>query len=473
MTGVGIDRNGAITPVIEGLLEEARGCQPERLPRREALTESALALTFLLTAGAMAALLPWERSLDFAALGVLSLVYAATSRIRLEDGAGYTVPTQIVFIPMLYFLPAPLVPLAVAAAMLLGNLPEYVRGTKHASRAIVSIPDAWHAVGPALVFALAGAGGPELGDWPVVAGALAAQLALDFGVSTLREWLGAGIPPQLQPRLLAWVYLGDACLTPLGLLGAVIVADEPLALMLLLPICALLPVYGRERENRISAALELSRAYRGTARLLGEVLDADDPYTAHHSRGVVELSLLVADRLGLDDSERRNVEFGALLHDVGKISIPKEIVNKPDALSDDEWVVMRQHTVRGQALLDRVGGMLCDVGRVVRASHERFDGGGYPDGLAGADIPLAARIVSCCDAYNAMTTSRPYRPAMAEDDALRELVDNAGGQFDPKVVRTLIALLRRPVIGLPRLRQDAAGEPDAGRALGRTPAHFS
>ena len=99
----------------------------------------------------------------------------------------------------------------------------------------------------------------------------------------------------------------------------------------------------------------------------------------------------------------------ALLHDVGKIVIPKEILNKPGALSDDEFELMKTHTIEGQVLLDRVGGLLGRVGAVVRSCHERWDGHGYPDGLAGYEIPLAARIVFACDAYNAMTTDRPYR----------------------------------------------------------------
>ena len=110
---------------------------------------------------------------------------------------------------------------------------------------------------------------------------------------------------------------------------------------------------------------------------------------------------------------------------------------------------MRTHTVRGQELLDQVGGVLGDVGQIVRASHERWDGTGYPDRLSGPAIPLAARIVSCCDAFNAMTTKRSYRHAMSEEVALRELVDNAGTQFDPHVVKTLIAALSRTAAPVP------------------------
>jgi HD-GYP domain-containing protein (c-di-GMP phosphodiesterase class II) len=138
-------------------------------------------------------------------------------------------------------------------------------------------------------------------------------------------------------------------------------------------------------------ALELSSAYRGTAILLGDVVEHDDDYTGAHSRDVVELAVAVGRRLRLSATQLRNLEFGALLHDVGKIAVPNEIINKPGPLDDDEWAIMRRHTIEGQRMLESVGGVLTDVGVIVRASHERYDGGGYPDGLAGAAIPIEAR----------------------------------------------------------------------------------
>src|SRR5688500_1446658 len=122
------------------------------------------------------------------------------------------------------------------------------------------------------------------------------------------------------------------------------------------------------------------------------------------------------------------------------IKNPNAINNKPGPLDDDEWVVMKTHTVEGQRMLERVGGVLARVGVVVRASHERWDGGGYPDGLAGDAIPLAARIVSACDAYNAMTTDRSYRRALPVADAVAELERCSGSQFDPAVVEALVAI---------------------------------
>ena len=159
-------------------------------------------------------------------------------------------------------------------------------------------------------------------------------------------------------------------------------------------------------------SLELGRAYRGTALLLRDLLEEDDEYTGRHTEDVVGLTVAVAERMGLDEDLRRSAELGALLHDIGKIAVPDEIINKPGPLDDEEWAIMKTHTVEGERMLAQVGGLLADVGLVVRASHERWDGGGYPDGLAGEAIPLAACIVSACDAFNAMTTDRSYRKAL-------------------------------------------------------------
>jgi HD-GYP domain-containing protein (c-di-GMP phosphodiesterase class II) len=146
--------------------------------------------------------------------------------------------------------------------------------------------------------------------------------------------------------------------------------------------------------------------------------------------------------MGLGSRQRRNVEFGALLHDVGKIAVPKEIINKPGPLTDDEWLVIKAHTIEGQRMLDRVGGLLSDVGRIVRSSHEKWDGSGYPDGLRADEIPVESAIVACCDAFNAMTTDRSYRTAMSLEEAIEELEANAGKQFSPAVVDALLRVLR-------------------------------
>ena len=214
-----------------------------------------------------------------------------------------------------------------------------------------------------------------------------------------------------------------------------------------MPLGALLAVFARERRERIGTAIELSSAYRGTALLLGDVLSEDDEYTGSHSKGVVDFALEIADELHMHDDERRLVEFGALLHDIGKMTTPKEILHKAGPLDDAEWELMRQHTIDGQRMLDQVGGTLHDVGEVVRSSHEHYDGGGYPDGLRADEIPLAARVVAVADAYSAMTTRRIYRDALTPQVAIRELRVNAGSQFDPVVVEAALAVLARDLGG--------------------------
>jgi putative nucleotidyltransferase with HDIG domain len=171
------------------------------------------------------------------------------------------------------------------------------------------------------------------------------------------------------------------------------------------------------------------------------VVEADDGYTGQHCRGVVTLALRVGEHLGLGPEALRDLEFGALLHDVGKIAIPKEIINKPDKLDAREWAIIKTHTVEGERMLQQVGGFMRHVGLIVRSHHERWDGTGYPDGIAGAAIPLGARIIACCDAFNAMRTDRPYRAALSHAEALTELIANSGKQFDPSIVTALLEVV--------------------------------
>ncbi len=162
-------------------------------------------------------------------------------------------------------------------------------------------------------------------------------------------------------------------------------------------------------------------------------------------------------KLGLSSEQKRNLEFGALLHDVGKIAIPKEIINKPGQLDEHEWEIIRTHTVEGQKLLDTVGGFMREVGLIVRSHHERWDGGGYPDGLAGEAIPLESRIVSCCDTWNAMRTDRSYRKRLPFNLAAEEMRSVAGTQLDPRVVAALLEVVA--------YEAQEEREPGQGRAL--------
>jgi putative nucleotidyltransferase with HDIG domain len=290
--------------------------------------------------------------------------------------------------------------------------------------------------------------------------ALAAQLGTEFLVYGVRGRVLHGMGLREVAAELRLGHRVDVLLSPIGLLAAVAAADAPATALFIVTLFPLIRGFEREREGRIQHSLELGRAYRGTALLLRDLLEEDDEYTGHHTEDVVELSVSVAEELGLDEDTLREAEMGALLHDIGKIAVPDEIINKPGRLNDEEWAIMKTHTVEGERMLQQVGGLLSTVGVVVRASHERWDGGGYPDGLVGEQIPVAARIISACDAFNAMTTDRSYRKALPLEVAIGELRDNAGTQFAPDVVDALIAVATRD---LPDWQLGIAGTPAPSR----------
>src|SRR5207237_5612159 len=176
--------------------------------------------------------------------------------------------------------------------------------------------------------ALAGEAGPTLRHWPLYLGALVAQFAVDLCVNGAHQWYVNGVPPTSALRFMGWAFLVDSALAPIGLAVAIAASVESPSVVLVLPLVGLLSEFARERRARIDHALELSHAYRGTAMLLGDVVEADDAYTGSHSRDVVTLVLDVANRLGLDTRDRRDAEFAALLHDIGKIKVPGEIINQ-------------------------------------------------------------------------------------------------------------------------------------------------
>ena len=179
---------------------------------------------------------------------------------------------------------------------------------------------------------------------------------------------------------------------------------------------------------------------RDAIEALAVALLERDRYTGEHSEAVIEMSGAVARNLGLNGIEVERVKSAALLHDIGKVAIPDEILHKPGPLTDDEWVLMRQHPVIGERILRVLPG-LGTVARIVRHEHERWDGGGYPDGLSGEEIPLGSRIIIAADTYHAITSDRPYRAARTHGEAVGELLQCAGSQFDPNVTQALIGFL--------------------------------
>jgi diguanylate cyclase (GGDEF)-like protein len=178
----------------------------------------------------------------------------------------------------------------------------------------------------------------------------------------------------------------------------------------------------------------------GAVAALASALTERDRYTGDHSESVVDLTARVGEALALDGQEIRRIRIAALLHDIGKVGVPDAILNKPGPLDHEEWEIMRQHPVIGERILRAIPGMGA-IARIVRHEHERWDGGGYPDGISGNEIPVGARIILACDAYHAMTSDRPYRQAMPHTDAMKELSENAGSQFDPAVIEALVGYL--------------------------------
>jgi HD-GYP domain-containing protein (c-di-GMP phosphodiesterase class II) len=189
--------------------------------------------------------------------------------------------------------------------------------------------------------------------------------------------------------------------------------------------------------HRAELIAEQERTFTTTLSALMSTVEAKDDYTASHEEDVAGLSERVALRMGLSPSHARDVRYAALLHDVGKVAVPSEILLKPGPLTEAEWVEMRRHTVVGGDLVARIDAF-AHLAPAVRASHERWDGDGYPDGISGEEIPLAARIIAACDTYDAIVTDRPYRPARTEAQARQELCRVAGIQLDARVVEALL-----------------------------------
>lgn len=201
------------------------------------------------------------------------------------------------------------------------------------------------------------------------------------------------------------------------------------------------------------AMSELESLSMGTIRALADALDAKCDYTAGHSLRVSRFAVLIGKRLGLDDEQLKDIELGGILHDIGKIGVPESILWKPDKLTDEEREIMARHPVKSAQIIGELKG-LKRAREYVKHHHEYFDGSGYPDRLSGEAIPIGARLIMVSDAYDAMTTDRPYRKAIGHDQAIAELKRMAGKQFDPKVVDALLSLVEGGSEEINRLIRD-------------------
>jgi diguanylate cyclase (GGDEF)-like protein len=188
----------------------------------------------------------------------------------------------------------------------------------------------------------------------------------------------------------------------------------------------------------------LERTFVSTVEALANALEANDEYTSTHARWITDLSLRVGRELGLDERALKRLELGALLHDIGKIGIPSDVLAKPGRLTAAERKIVQTHPELGERIIAPIDRLQL-VRPIVRHCHERWDGRGYPDGVAGEDIPLESRIIFVCDAYHAMTTDRPYRRRLSHREAVRRLAEAAGSQFDPIVVGVALRVLEQHV----------------------------
>ncbi|MBN2205434.1 MAG: HD domain-containing protein [Thermoleophilia bacterium] len=189
---------------------------------------------------------------------------------------------------------------------------------------------------------------------------------------------------------------------------------------------------------------KLEESYLATISALASAMEANDEYTADHAETIARMAVVVGAELGFDEAELRRLRCAGLLHDIGKIGIPLPVLHKDSVLSAADAARMAEHTIIGERIVSQAE-YLRPVAPLVRASHERWDGHGYPDGLAGEEIPLASRIVFVCDAFHAMTSDRPYRRALPVTEALDELQAQAGRQFDPRVVSAFVRVLPKLV----------------------------
>jgi putative nucleotidyltransferase with HDIG domain len=185
----------------------------------------------------------------------------------------------------------------------------------------------------------------------------------------------------------------------------------------------------------------LDKAMRDTVTVLSAVVEAKDGYTEGHCQRIAEMAIGLGIRLGLPEECLVRLSYAAILHDIGKLTVPDAILNKPGPLDPDEFEVMKGHTEAGRRILEGIE-FFREVARIVEQHHERYDGAGYPHGLSGEAVLLEARIIAVADAYDAMTSARPYRAALAAEEALRRIEAEAGRQFDPEVVAAFLRYVR-------------------------------
>lgn len=228
-------------------------------------------------------------------------------------------------------------------------------------------------------------------------------------------------------------YIAEA---PMGFLMAIVYVEVGIIGILLF----FLPLLLARRSFELYT--KMRKVYLDTIRALAAAIDAKDPYTKGHSERVAEISLALAQELNLSDKDIENIEYTALLHDIGKIGIADNILGKNSSLTNKEFAKIKEHTVMGAKIIEPVD-FLKNSYEAIYHHHERYNGKGYPDGIKSEDIPLSARIIAVADAYDAMGSDRPYRKKLSHNKILKELKEQSGQQFDPEVIKAFISVLKR------------------------------
>jgi putative nucleotidyltransferase with HDIG domain len=236
---------------------------------------------------------------------------------------------------------------------------------------------------------------------------------------------------------------------------------------------------GRQLADQVAIALanaslleDLDALSSGALTALARTIDANSPWTAGHSERVTHVSLMLGERLGLSAGDLNTLYRGGLLHDIGKIAIPAAILNKPGALTDEEFAVIKQHPSTGARILSPIG-VYRDTIPIVMSHHERLDGSGYPQGLEGDQIPLLARVAAVADVYDALSSARPYRPGWPVERVVEHITNGAGVQFDAAVTEALVLSVEAGVLGTGRddtpsptvLREESLGNSGVQNAV--------
>jgi diguanylate cyclase (GGDEF)-like protein len=332
----------------EDLLEASRTRVGAPLDLRDRWTSSVLGGAFLATALTMAVVLPWREPASLPAVAMFILGYAVVSRVEFEVGTGSAVPTELLFVPMLFALPTPIVPLCVASGYLLGASTDYATGRVHPQRFLVLLCSCWYAVGPVLALSLARAGPPSLADWPIYLAALAAQFGLDLASSAAREWFAFGNSPRSLLPFFAWVYAVDTLLAPIGLVASFAGAQMGFAFLLVLPLVGLLALLAHDRRARIDRGLAFSRAYQGASQQA-----RSDPLTGLGNRLAWEEALSLADLRRTTSSESASV----IIIDVNHLKLAND--TRGHEFGDDLLRAIAgivRASVRGGDIVVRIGG---------------------------------------------------------------------------------------------------------------------